>query len=77
MSDLMKVLVRCVIALVLALGVKSLFTGYWELVADVTLVVGFIVCGLAQHEWKFSVLDLQAWKEVFFSAAVILLIYAL
>lgn len=76
-TDTGEIVLHCVVALVLASLVEWRLSGFWQLVADIAIVVGFIVRELWQHEWRFTEMGLQSWMEWLFPAAVVLIVYAL
>jgi hypothetical protein len=72
-----KVVVRCIIALVLALLIKWWIVPlYVELIFNVILIAGLVACELWQHGWKFSNMDQQAWLEWIVPAAVVIIVYS-
>lgn len=75
-SDLGEIVIHCVVAAVLMLLVDWWLDDYLELVGGVAIIMGFIVRELAQHEWKFSEMGIQSWKEWIYPAIIVLIIYA-
>jgi len=75
-TDLGEIILHCVIAAVLALLADWYFDDWREFVATIVIILGFIVRELAQHQWTFSEMGVQSWKEWIYPAIVAIIIYA-